>query len=268
VEGRNLVIEEHWLFGDVERAPQLAATLVEHKPDVILASTSTNVEAVRKLTATIPIVFAMHADPVGVGHVASLARPGGNITGVSQLMTDVTPKMLEVLHETLPLATRIGVLWNPTTPSHLPALKSIAAAAEQLKLQAVMVEARTAADLPRAFAALADGRAQALVVVSSPLSFQERARIAELCLAQRLPAIFGFRQNVQAGGLLSYGVELGEQLARAATYVDRVLRGARPAELPVEQATKFHLTVNQKTARAMGVTIPQRVLVRAGQVIE
>jgi putative ABC transport system substrate-binding protein len=176
--------------------------------------------------------------------------------------------MLEVLHEALPQATRIGVLWNPTTPSHPPALKSVAAAAEQLKLQAVMVEARTAADLPRAFGTLANERVEALLVVSSPLSFQERTTIAELCLAQRLPAIFGFRQNVQAGGLLSYGVELGEQLARAATYVDRVLRGARPADLPVEQAAKFHLIINLKTAKAMSLTIPQRVMVRADRVIE
>jgi len=268
VEGQNLVLEERWLMGDARRAAELAANLVGLNPDVLVASSSTQTEALRSLTRTIPIVFLLHADPVGAGHVASLARPGGNITGVSQLMTDVSAKMFQVLHEAVPRARRIGVLWNPTTPSHPPALKVIESSARQLGLLSVMAEAKSAEDLDAAFAAMVRERAEALLVVPSPLVFRERGRLVELCRAHRLPAMFGFRQNVEAGGLLSYGVDIQDQIARAAVYVDRVLRGAKPAELPVEQATKFELAINLKTAKALGLTLPQRVLLRADRLIE
>lgn len=268
VEGQNLVIEERWMMGDAQRAGDLAANLIDLNPDVLVASSSTQVEALRRITKTIPIIFVLHADPVGVGHVASLARPGGNITGLSQLMTDVSAKMFQMLHETVPRASRIGVLWNPTTPSHAPALKAIESAAQQLGLRPVVFGAKSAEDLAAAFATMTRERVEALLVMSSPLSFQERGRLAELCLAHRFPAMFGFRQNVEAGGLVSYGVNIREQTARAAIYVDRVLRGAKPAELPVEQATKFELAINMKTAKALGLTMPATVLLRADHVIE
>lgn len=268
IEGQNLVIEERWMRGDARRAAELAADLVSLNPDVIVASASTQVEALRRVTRTIPIIFVVHADPVGAGHVASLARPGGNITGLSQLMTDVSAKMFQLLHEAVPRATRIGVLWNPTTPSHPPTLRALESAMQQLGLRPVLIEARYAEDLAAAFATMTRERVEALLVVSSPLTFDERNRVAELCLAHRLPAMFGFRQNVEAGGLLSYGVDANDQSARAAGYVDRVLRGAKPAELAVEQASKWELAINLKTAKAIGVTIPPAVLQRADIVIE
>jgi putative tryptophan/tyrosine transport system substrate-binding protein len=268
VEGRNLVIDERWMMGDAQRAGDLAANLIDLNPDVLVASSSTQVEALRRLTKTIPIIFVLHADPVGVGHVASLARPGGNITGLSQLLTEVSAKMLQMLHEAVPRASRIGVLWNPTTPSHPQALKVIELAARQLSLRAVVVEAKSVEELAAAFATLTRERVEALLVIPSPLIFRERDRLAELCLAHRLPAMFGFRQNVEAGGLFSFGVDIRDQIARAAVYVDRVLRGAKPAELPVEQAMRFELAINMKTAKAIGLTIPAAVLLRADHVIE
>jgi putative ABC transport system substrate-binding protein len=268
VEGQNLVIEERWMMGDASRAAGLAADLVAFKPDVLVASSSTQVEALQTVTKAIPIIFVMHADPVGAGHVASLARPGGNITGLSQLMTDVSPKMLQVLHEVVPTASRIGVLWNPTVPTHPPAVKATESAAQQLRLRAILVEGRSAEELAAAFAAMARDRVEALLVLPSPLSFHERGRLAELCLAHRLPAMFGFREHVEAGGLASYGVDIRDHVVRAAGYVDRVLRGTKPAELPVEQARKFELAINIKTAKALGVTIPQALLLRADKVVE
>ena len=267
VEGRNLVIEERWMMGDARRAADLAKALVALNPDVLVASSSTQVEALRGVTTAIPMIFVAHADPVGAGHVASLARPGGNITGLSQLLTDVSAKMFQVLHEAIPRATRIGVLWNPTALTHPPALKVVEASAQQLGVRTVMVEAKSAEELPAAFAALERERADALLVIPSPLTFAERASLAELCLARRLPAMFGFRQNVEAGGLLSYGVDVQDLIARSAVYVDRVLKGAKPADLPVEQASKFELVINAKTASVLGVTLPQGVLMRADKLI-
>jgi putative ABC transport system substrate-binding protein len=267
VEGRNLVIEERWMMGDARRAADLAKTLVALNPDVLVASSSTQVEALRGVTTTIPIIFVAHADPVGAGHVASLARPGGNITGLSQLLTDVSAKMFQVLHEAIPRATRIGVLWNPTALTHPPALKVVEASAQQLGVRTVLVAAKSAEELPAAFGALERERADALLVIPSPLTFAERESLAELCLSRRLPAMFGFRQNVEAGGLLSYGVDVQDLIARSAVYVDRVLKGAKPADLPVEQASKFELVINAKTAGALGVTVPQGVLMRADKLI-
>jgi putative ABC transport system substrate-binding protein len=268
VEGRNLAIEERWMMGDGRRAAELAKALVALNPDVLVASSSTQVEALRGLTTTIPMIFVAHADPVGAGHVASLARPGGNITGLSQLLTEVSAKMFQVLHEAVPRATRIGVLWNPAVLTHPPALKEVESSARQLGVRTVVVAAKSAEELPAAFAILVRERAEALLLISSPLTFAERGALAELCLANRLPAMFGFRQNVEAGGLLSYGVDVQDLLARSAVYVDRVLRGAKPADLPVEQASKFELVINAKTASLLGVTVPQAVLMRADKLIE
>ena len=268
VEGQNLTIDERWMMGNAQRAAEHAASLIALKPDVLVASSSTQVEALRQVTKTIPIIFLLHADPVGVGHVASLARPGGNITGLSQLLTEVSARMFQLLHDAIPKASTIGVLWNPTTPTHKAALGAIEAAALQRRVRAVMVGAGSAEELPPAFVQLTGERVGALLVVPSPLTFRERTRIADLCLTHRLPGMFGFKENVEAGGLLSYGVDIVDQTERVAYYVDRVLRGANPAELPVEQASKFELAINMKTARALNLTLPNTILVAAAHVIE
>jgi putative tryptophan/tyrosine transport system substrate-binding protein len=267
VEGRNIAIEFRWA-DRVEQLPELAADLVRSKVDVIFAISSTMVEPARKATSTIPIVFATHADPVGIGHVVSLARPGGNITGLSMLLTDLAPKELEILTEVVPQAKRIAVLWNPTTPSLPPAMKAVDAAGQHLGLQLVKVPAQASEDFDGAFAAMARERAEALMVVASPLFVTHRERLAELAREHRLPAMFGSKENVQAGGLISYSADLTDLHRRAASYIDKILKGAKPADLPIEQPTKFELAVNLKTAKALGVAIPRAILTRADEVIE
>ena len=268
VEGQNIIIEWRWMQGRPERLPELANELVRLKPEVILASASTQVEALRKLTTTIPIVFYGHADPVGVGHVQSLSRPGGNITGVSQLMTDLSAKMLQLLKETVPDATRIGVMWNPTTPSHPPALMALKEVASQLGVQLYMVEARVVEDFEGAFTTMSRERVRAVLVVAAPVTYSDRIPLANLALRHRLPAIYLYKENVEAGGLMSYGPDLVDSLRQSARFVDRILRGAKPADLSVEQPTKFELVINLKTAKALGIKIPQSILLRADRVIE
>ena len=267
VEGKNIVMETMWA-DTVDKLRGLAAELVRRNVDVIFAPSSTEVEAARQATRMIPIVFSFHADPVGVGHVASLPRPGGNITGLTMLLTDLSAKELEILKDAMPQAERIGVLWNPTTPSHAPALKAIEAGAEKLRVKLRVVPARTRDDLPAAFAAMVDEHADALLVVSSPLARVERNFLAELELKHRLPAMFGSRWNVEAGGLMSYAADLDDLTRRAAVYIDKILKGTKPADLPVEQASKYQLAVNLKTAKALGLTLPESFLVRADEVIE
>jgi putative tryptophan/tyrosine transport system substrate-binding protein len=267
VEGKNIVMETMWAE-TVDELPGLAAELVRRNVNAIFAPSSTEVEPARQATHTIPIVFSFHADPVGVGHVASLPRPGGNITGLTMLLTDLSAKELEILKDAVPQAERIGVLWNPTTPSHAPALKAIEAGAEKLGVKLRIVPARTRDDFPAAFAAIVDERADALLVVSSPLARVERNFLAELELKHRLPAIFGSRWNVEAGGLMSYAADLDDLTRRAATYIDKILKGAKPADLPVEQASKYQLVINLKTAKALGLDVPVSVLARADEVIE
>jgi putative tryptophan/tyrosine transport system substrate-binding protein len=263
----SIVMETMWV-DTVDKLRGLAAEFVRRNVNVIFAPSSTEVEAARQATRTIPIVFSFHADPVGVGHVASLPRPGGNITGLTMLLTDLSAKELEILKDAMPQAERIGVLWNPTTPSHAPALKAIEAGAEKLRVRLRLVPARTRDDLPAAFAAMVDERADALLVVSSPLARVERSFLAELELEHRLPAMFGSRWNVEAGGLMSYAADLDDLTRRAAVYIDKILKGTKPADLPVEQASKYQLAVNLKTAKALGLTLPESFLVRADEVIE
>jgi putative ABC transport system substrate-binding protein len=268
VEGQNIIIEYRWMQGRPERLPALAEELVSMNLDLILAVSSTQVEAVRQKTKTNPIVFPLHADPVGVGHVASLARPGGNITGLSQLMTELSVKKLELLKETVPGATRIAVLWNPTTPSHPPALRALEDAAPKLRVQLQMVEAKVVEEFDGAFSAMARERVGGFLVLGSPVYFTQRDRLAELGLKHRLPGIFDFKEHVEVGGLMSYGVNLPDLFRRAATYVDKILKGTKPADLPVEQASMYDLVINLKTAKALGLTIPQTILIRANQVIQ
>jgi putative tryptophan/tyrosine transport system substrate-binding protein len=267
VEGKNIVMETMWAE-TVDELPALAAELVRRNVNVIFAPSSTEVEPARQATHTIPIVFSYHADPVGIGHVASLPRPGGNVTGLTMLLTDLSAKELEILKDAVPQAERIGVLWNPTTPSHAPALKAIEAGAEKLRVKLRIVPARTRDDLPAAFAAMVDERVDALLVVSSPLARVESRFLAELELKHRLPAMFGTRWNVEAGGLMSYAADLDDLTRRAAVYIDKILKGTKPADLPVEQASKYQLVINLKTAKALGVDLPPVLLARADEVIE
>jgi putative tryptophan/tyrosine transport system substrate-binding protein len=267
VEGKNIVIEFRWAE-TVDQLPELAAELVRMNVDVIFATGSVEVEPTRQATKTIPIVFATHADPVGVGHVASLARPGGNITGLSMLLTELSAKGLEMLTEAVPAATHIGVLWNPTTPSHPPALQAVEAAGQKLKVAVQRVPVATADNFEAAFASMTRERVDGFVELGSPLFFNYRARLAELALKHRLPGAFDFRELVEAGGLMSYGADINDLHRRAALYIDKILKGAKPADLPVEQASKYLLVINLKTARALGLVIPPTLLARADEVIE
>jgi putative tryptophan/tyrosine transport system substrate-binding protein len=267
IEGKNIVIEFRWA-DNVDQLPGLAAELVRMKVDVIFAPSSTMVEPARQATKTIPIVFAGHADPIGTGHVASLPRPGGNITGLSELTTEIDAKALEMLKEVLPQVTRFGVLWNPTTPSQVPGLQSVKAAGERLGLTLHIVPAATTEKFDAAFASMAQENVGGIFVMPAPVTTSQRALLAELALKQRLATVFGAKENVVAGGLMSYGVNRDDLYRRAALYIDKILKGAKPADLPVEQPTKFELVVNLKTARALGIQIPPTLLARADEVIE
>jgi putative tryptophan/tyrosine transport system substrate-binding protein len=246
IEGKNIVIEFRWA-DNVDQLPGLAAELVRMKVDV---------------------VFAGHADPIGTGHVASLPRPGGNITGLSELTTEIDAKTLEMLKEVLPQVTRFGVLWNPTTPSQVPGLQSVKAAGERLGLTLHIVPAATTEKFDAAFASMAQENVGGIFVMPAPVTTSQRALLAELALKQRLATVFGAKENVVAGGLMSYGVNRDDLYRRAALYIDKILKGAKPADLPVEQPTKFELVVNLKTARALGIQIPPTLLARADEVIE
>jgi putative tryptophan/tyrosine transport system substrate-binding protein len=268
IEGENILIEFRAAEGNTARLPELAADLVRLKVDLIVARSSIWVQPAKEATSSIPIVFLTHADPVGTGHVASLARPGRNITGLAILMTDVAPKGLELLISAVPMAKRIAVLWNPDTPSHTPALKAVEEAARTLRLQLQPVGARTAAELEGAFAAMVRARAQAVLVLGSAFFLAERQRVAELAIKHRLPTMSTLKDVVEAGGLVSYSPNWDDLFRRGAIHVDKILKGAKPADLPVEQATKFELVINLKTAKALGLTIPPSLLQRADQVIE
>jgi ABC-type uncharacterized transport system substrate-binding protein len=267
VEGKNIVIEFRWAE-TVDQLPELATELVRMNVDVIFAASSTEVEPVRQATRTIPIVFAVHADPVGLGHVASLPRPGGNITGLTMLMTDLTAKELEILKEAVPQAKRIAVLWNPTTPSHAPAIQAVKDAGEKLGVALQMVPARTAEDFAGALASMVSEGADAFLALGSPLILSYRARLAELALKYRLPSMFAQREAVEAGGLMSYAADLNDLTRRAAVYIDKILKGAKPADLPVEQASKYELVINLKTAKAIGFSMSESFLLRADKIIE
>jgi putative ABC transport system substrate-binding protein len=267
VEGKNLVIEFRW-SGTVEQMHEAAAELVRMKVDIIFASSSTESEPARRATSTIPIVFATHADPVGLGHVASLARPGGNMTGLADIQPMITPKRLEILKETLPQATRFGVLWSPTAPSYRPVLEAAEATRGKLGVQLLTVSVSTVTDFDEAFAKMVQGRVDGVFVHSATLTARNPRPLAEVALKHRLPTMFGSRDNAMAGGLMSYAPDHGDLTRRAAVYIDKILKGARPADLPVEQASKYQLVINLKTAKALGLTIPQSILLRADQVIE
>ena len=268
VEGKNLVIEFRW-SPTVEQMREAAAELARMKVDVIFATSSTESEPARRATSTIPIVFATHADPEGVGHVSSLARPGGNMTGLADIQPVITPKRLELMKETVPQASRFGILWSPTAPSYRPFLQAAEAAGGKLSVQLLTAGVSTVADFDGAFATMSRDRVDGVLVHGSSLTARHNPRLlAELALKHRLPTMFGVRDNVVAGGLMSYAPDHLDLTRRAAVYIDKILKGAKPAELPVEQASKYQLIINRKTAGALGLTIPPSILARADEVIE
>ncbi len=267
IDGKNIVIEFRWAE-TVGQLPELAAELARVNVDVIFASSSTLVEAARQATKTIPIVFAAHADPVGIGHVASLSHPGGNITGLTMLLTDLVAKDLEMFKDALPQVARVGIVWNPTTPSHPPAVKAVKAAGESLGVSLNMVPVTTVEDFDGAFATMTRDGLDGFLVIASPVIVSQRDRLAELALAHRLPGVFATKDNVEAGGLMSYGPDFDDLTRRAALYIVKILNGTKPADLPVEQPTKFELVVNLKTAKALGLKISESFLLRADEVIE
>jgi putative ABC transport system substrate-binding protein len=270
-EGRNLVIEIRSAEGKFERLPALVAELLALKVDVIVTGGTPATLAAKKATSTVPIVFAAAGDPVTSGLVASLARPGGNVTGLSMLSADLVGKCLEQLTQAVPGVSRVAVLWQPgAVPERTEkeTLKAAEAAGRALGMQLQFVEARGPENLDRAFSEITRARPGALTVLPSSMFISERRRLADLAAKNRLPAVYFVREFVDAGGLMAYGPNLPDLSRRAATYVDKILKGAKPGDLPMEQATKFELVINLKTARALGLTIPPSLLLRADQVIE
>ena len=267
VEGKNMIIEERRAEGKYERLPALAAELVQMKVDVIVASANA-VRAAQQATSTIPIVMVTTADPVGSGFIASLARPGRNITGLSAIATDLSSKYLELLRAAVPKISRVTVLVNPDHSIHPEFLKRIQATEKTNSVTISPVEASTASQIEPAFSAMKQERAGALILLPDPFFLAQARRIAELAAQQRLPTMFWTRDAVESGGLMSYGQNSAEHYYRAATYIDKILKGAKPGELPVEQPTKIELVINLKTAKAIGLAIPQELLLRADKVIE
>ena len=270
VEGQNIVIDYRYAEGRVDRLPDLAAELVRLKVDLIVASAGTQVAtAAKNATETIPIVMIYVRDPVGTGLIASLARPGGNVTGVSgSAGLEVFAKQLELLKETVPKIRRVAILSNPDNAYHQLAIREVNVAAQSLGVQLQLLEARGPNEFDGAFAAMATERVGALLVLSDAIFNSHRTRLADLAARSRLPAAYGTRESLEAGGLMSYGPSFLDLYRRSAAYVDKILKGAKPADLPVEQPTKFELVINLKTAKALGLTIPPSLLQRADQVIE
>jgi putative ABC transport system substrate-binding protein len=269
VEGETVLVEVRLAEGEVERLPELARTLVAHKPDVIVATNDVAIASLRRETQTIPIVMAFSSDPAGAGFVASLARPGGNVTGLSTLSPELSGKRLELLREVVPGLSRVAFLWNPDSRGNLLDYKETEAVARSLHVELQSVELFRGEDLDRAFSAVGKGRVQALIVPGgNPILVARRDKLASFAQRSRLPTIYGAREYVDAGGLMSYGPSTAELFRRAATFVDKILKGAKPADLPVEQPSKFELVINLKTAKAVGLTIPQSLLRRADQVIQ
>jgi putative ABC transport system substrate-binding protein len=267
VEGKNIVIEYRYAEEKLDRLPALAAELVRLKVDVIVTGGGPNTRAAKEATNTIPIVMAQDGDPVGNGFVASLARPGGNITGLSNLSPEITGKQLELLKELILKLSRVAVLGTSTNPANVPQLREteLAAGAFKVKLQYLAVQ--SSKDIETAFLAAGEGRAGAVLVLPGPIFNSNRTQIVKLAVKSRLPAIYSHSQYVVDGGLMTYGVSQPDLDRRAATYVDKILKGAKPGDLPVEQPKKFELIINLKAAQQIGLTIPPNVLVRADRVI-
>jgi putative ABC transport system substrate-binding protein len=267
VEGQNLVMEYRAAEGQYERLPALAAELVRLPVDVLLAVITPAALAAKDATTTIPIVMMGVGDPVGIGLVASLARPGGNVTGLTSLQSELVGKELEFLKEVLPTVSRVAVLWNPANPAHARHVRVADVAAQALGVQLHLVEARDPEAFDGAFAAMTSAHAGALLVLGDALVFEHRRRLAELAVTSRLPTVHNIRPYVEAGGLMAYGPSWPHLWQRAAAHVDKLLKGAKPADLPVEQPTTFELVINLKTAQALGLTMPPALLFQATRLI-
>ena len=266
IEGRTVAIEYRWAEARTERYAEIAAEFVRLKVDVIVTSAGA-VPAVMKATSAIPIVFTLAPDPVQSGFVASLARPGGNVTGLSTQASDLAAKRLEILREVFPGLRRVAIMANASHPNAAQETREIAPPARAFGIEVIASEIRRAQDIAPAFDAL-KGRVDAVIVVADPLTTTNRVPIVTLALAVRLPTMHTIRENVDAGGLISYGTQQSDLFRRAGEYVDRILRGAKPANIPVEQPTKFELVINLTTAKALGLTVPPNILARANEVIE
>jgi putative ABC transport system substrate-binding protein len=269
IEGKNILVEYRYAEGKLDRLPGLVAELVQLKVDVLVAPVLPAVRAAKEATKTIPIVMVLAVDPVATGIVDSLARPGGNVTGLTRLTRDLSGKRLELLTEVVPRVSRVGVLWDANAPGPVIAFKEYETAARALKIQLQSLEVRGPdPDLEGAFQAAAKARATALIIITNPVLRRYLKRVAELANKNRLPSIYEVSEYVEGGGLLSYSSNETESFRRAATYVDKILKGAKPADLPVEQPTKFELVINLKAAKQIGLTIPPNVLARADRVIK
>jgi putative ABC transport system substrate-binding protein len=268
VEGKNIVIEHRHAEGKLDRLPALATELVRLNVDVIVSAGPGDTKAAKEVTSTIPIIMAQDSDPVGNGFVASLARPGGNITVLATLAPEISGKRLELLKETVPRLSRVAVFGRSTRPGNAQALTEVELAARTFRVRLQYLDVEGPADIGTAFQAASKGRADAILVLEGPVFINQRTQIAELAVRSRFPAIYSRAENVDAGGLMSYGVSVTDLFRRAATYVDKILKGAKPADLPVEQPIKFEFIINLKAAKQIGLTIPPNVLVRADKVIK
>jgi putative ABC transport system substrate-binding protein len=269
VEGKNLVVERRFAEGRRDRLPALAAELVKLKPDLIVTGSNPVVAAVKKETTTIPIVMAVSRDPVGAGFIANLAKPGGNITGLANdPAPEIHAKSLEFLKEAVPRATRVALLWNPLDPGAQSYRTAVETAGRKSAVTIRVVEIRDPSDIAGAFASLGRERTDGILVLQDPITFSACDAVVQLAAKGRLPAVYAQREFVEAGGLMSYGVNIASQFRHAAVYVDKILKGAKPGDLAVEQATRFELVINLNTARALGLSIPPSLRLRADQIIE
>jgi putative ABC transport system substrate-binding protein len=268
VENKNLIIEWRFADGDIARLDELAAELVSRKVDVLVAGSTPAIRAAQKATSTIPVVVANANDPLGSGFVDSLGRPGHNITGLSSLSTDLGPKLVELLRSAVPKATRAAILINPTNLSNAGIAKSLQAALADVDATSIPLQATQGMEIQDAFATMGQQGVNAVVVAADTVFVEQRLQIADLARKYRLPSVFSFRENVEAGGLMSYGQSLTDGYRRAATYVDRILKGASPTSLPIEQFSKLELVINLKTAKVLGLEIPPAFLTLADEVIE
>ncbi len=268
VEGRNIVIEVRYAEGKYERLPALAADLVRGKVDVIMGAGAPAISAAQKATTTIPIVIGTAGDPVGAGFAKSLARPGGNITGLSDLTSDLGAKLLDLLVSAVPRPSLVGVLTHPGNSSHETILSSIRAAARSTGVEILQVTAQSPVQIEKAFSSMAQQKVGAVIATADPFFNVHMPLIAQLAAKHRLPSISGFLPYVEDGGMMSYGADLSDNFRRAASYVDKILKGAKPGDLPIEQSARVGLMINLRTAKALGLTIPQTLLVRADRVIE
>jgi len=269
VEGQNVILERRYAEGRVERVGEIAAELVRMKVDVIVAATDPAIAAVKRQTQSIPIVMVGPYDPVGTGFIASLARPGGNITGLSRMSPELSAKRLELLREVVPQLSRVAVVWNPDVRGALLDFKELEGPARSLRLQLKSVEVSHVDDFARAFSAMTEARAEAIIVITpNPVTNANTGQLVSFAQKNRVVSIYGTTEYADAGGLMAYGVSNTERWRRSATYVDRILKGVNPGDLPVEQPTKFELVVNLKAAKAIGLTMPPSLLRRADRVIQ